>query len=133
MSSGCTVAQSRLGSFGDEEAGEVPDEGDARLDGRVGTDVGAGSPGTFPGTDEVIAEQAHGRPQRFGGAVDSALPTSGGEPGVLVEAEGEVVGDEELLEGAGQRPRRSGQDDGTVPAAPAGGRLAVGEQAARRR
>ena len=65
--------------------------------------AGAGSACTFTGADEMLAEQADGRSQRFGGAVDAALPAAGGEPGGLVETEREVMFDEEVLEGAGQR------------------------------
>ncbi len=55
-----------LGSFGYEEAGEVPDEGDVSFKRRVGTGMGAGSAGTFTGSDEVLAEQAHGRLRLLG-------------------------------------------------------------------
>ena len=66
--------------------------------------MGAGTAGSFLATNEMITEQCQGWAQRCGGGVDPAASAAGSEPGGLVEPERELPLDEEVFEGAGQRP-----------------------------
>lgn len=92
-----------LGSVLNEEHGEIPNDGDRAFDGGVRSWMGACTASPLPATNEVITELFHGWAQRFGGALDPAASAAGSEPRGLVETEGELTLDEEVLEGAGQR------------------------------
>ena len=52
----------------------------------------------------MIGESGDGRPESGRGGVDPSLSASVGETGVLVETEGQVLAEEEFLEGPSQRP-----------------------------
>ena len=99
------------------------------LDGRIRPGVGASPPGPFPGAHEMLAEQRHGRAQRLRRSLDAAVTTTGCETGVLVEAEGELVVDEEVLQGPGQRPCRPARKPGPLQQGLGVVRLAVTKQA----
>lgn len=95
------------GSLGDEEGGEVPNGPEGAFDRRVRADVSADASGPFLGVHEVVAEPGNRRPQHLRGGIDASLPAAGREPHGLVEAEGEVVVNEEVFERPSQRSRRS--------------------------
>ena len=92
-----------FGPILDEEHGQIADDGDGCFDRGVGAWVGAGLAGPFLATNEVITELSQGWAERFGGAIDTAASPASSEPGGLVETEGELTFNEEVLEGAGQR------------------------------
>jgi hypothetical protein len=89
------------------ESPQVSHEGEGLLDRRVHAGSRAGTTGAFPRADQMIGEAGHCRAQRLRSAFHASLTAAKREAGILVEPEGEVLADEELLQGARQRSGRT--------------------------
>ena len=94
-----------LGSLAGQEAGQVSDDAQGLFDRVVRTRAGPRPSGALTGTDQVVGERSDRRPEGRRRGVDTTLPAPVGQTGFLIQAERQVLGDEELLEGPRKRPR----------------------------
>src|SRR6266496_3824112 len=85
----------QLAAHRGQEAGEVAQGGQGRLDGAVGAWAGAGPAGTLTCPQHPRSERRDRRAERVGSGVDAALAASGGQPGGLVGGHRQPLAGEE--------------------------------------
>ena len=122
-----------LFSSSKDKEGQVTHDAQRLLDRAVRTGTGSRPSGSFPRADQVIGEPGHRRSQRGGGGVDSALSTSVGEAGLLVETEGQMLADKEVFQRSAPASPPSVPVGVTAPAWPGDGRSHRPQRAGRRR
>jgi hypothetical protein len=130
MSPAAVLAQVGVGALGDQEAGEVANDGEILHDGEIGAGSSAGLSGALLTGDQCVGEAGQGGAQRFGGLVDPAAAPRCESLGVVIEWKGQASIDEEDLQRAGQRchgaPRWGALEEGLGV-----GRSRLGEDAAQ--
>ncbi len=98
---GCGARPVGVGALGDQEAGEVANDGEVLDDGEIGAGSSAGLSGALLTGDQCVGEAGQGGAQRFGGLFDPAAPPCCEALGVVIEWKGQASIDEEVFQRAG--------------------------------
>ena len=126
---GCGARPVGVGALGDQEAGEVANDGEVLHDGEIAAGSSPGLSGALLTGDQCVGEAGEGGAQRFGGLVDPMAAPRCEALGVVIEWKGQASIDEEVLQRAGQRcrgvPRWDALEEGLRV-----GRSRLGEDAA---
>ncbi|MEW2087409.1 hypothetical protein [Streptomyces sp. NPDC005283] len=96
-----------LAAFAGKESGEVTQDGQCRLDGRIAARSCSGSAGPLARAHHEVGECIYCWPQVLGGGIDATLSAAGREPFGLIAGHGHPVTGEESFERAGEGAHRA--------------------------
>jgi hypothetical protein len=96
-----------LGPLGDEKTGKIPHDREVVDDGAIAARTSGRSTRPLLSGDEGVRVAGHRRAQRLGRLLHPPLASPCGETCRVVERERKVCIDEELLQGARERPHRA--------------------------